>query len=45
MALWWILSARRPATRAHRVSETVRLAAQNITVPRRGEPHGPVMSA
>jgi uncharacterized protein YdeI (YjbR/CyaY-like superfamily) len=32
MALWWILSARRPATRARRVSETVRLAADNNPV-------------
>ena len=28
--LWWIASARRPETRAKRIEETVRLAAQNI---------------
>lgn len=31
-ALWWIESAKRPQTRARRVAETVRLAAQNATV-------------
>ncbi len=30
--LWWIESAKRPQTRAKRVAETVRLAAQNTTV-------------
>jgi uncharacterized protein YdeI (YjbR/CyaY-like superfamily) len=30
--LWWIESAKRPQTRAKRVAETVRLAAQNATV-------------
>lgn len=28
--LWWIASAKRPATRAARIAETVRLAAENI---------------
>ena len=28
--LWWIHSARRPETRAKRIEETVRLAAQNL---------------
>jgi uncharacterized protein YdeI (YjbR/CyaY-like superfamily) len=28
--LWWIASAKRPETRAKRIEETVRLAAQNI---------------
>ena len=28
--LWWIASAKRPETRANRVAETVRLAAQNL---------------
>ena len=28
--LWWIASAKRPATRAARIAETVRLAARNI---------------
>lgn len=28
--LWWIKSAKRPATRAKRISETVRLAAMNV---------------
>ena len=32
LALWWILSAKRPGTRAERISETVRRAAQNLTV-------------
>jgi uncharacterized protein YdeI (YjbR/CyaY-like superfamily) len=32
LALWWILSAKRPGTRAKRVSETVRRAAANLTV-------------
>lgn len=31
--LWWIKSAKRPETRAKRVEETVRLAAQNIKNP------------
>ncbi len=30
--LWWIESAKRPATRAERVAETVRLAALNLPV-------------
>ena len=29
LALWWIRSAKRPETRAKRVAETVRLAAEN----------------
>ena len=28
--LWWIESAKRPETRAKRIEETVRLAAENI---------------
>ncbi|MBC8069133.1 MAG: YdeI/OmpD-associated family protein [Deltaproteobacteria bacterium] len=28
--LWWIASAKRPATRAARIAETIRLAAENI---------------
>ena len=36
-ALWWITSAKRPETRAKRVAETVRLAAENLTVAAR--PH------
>jgi uncharacterized protein YdeI (YjbR/CyaY-like superfamily) len=28
--LWWITSAKRPATRAQRIAETIRLAAQNL---------------
>ncbi len=28
--LWWIASAKRPETRAKRIAETVRLAAQNL---------------
>ena len=28
--LWWIVSAKRPMTRAARVAETVRLVAENI---------------
>jgi uncharacterized protein YdeI (YjbR/CyaY-like superfamily) len=36
-ALWWITSAKRPETRAKRVAETVRLAAENLTVA--GRPH------
>lgn len=28
--LWWIASAKRPATRAARIAETVRLAAKNL---------------
>jgi uncharacterized protein YdeI (YjbR/CyaY-like superfamily) len=32
LALWWIASARRPQTRATRVAETVRLAADNRSV-------------
>ena len=39
MALWWILSAKRRATRARRVSETVRLAANNSPVFRRTPSH------
>ncbi len=31
--LWWIITAKRPETRARRVEETVRLAAQNIKNP------------
>ncbi len=34
-ALWWIISARRPETRAARVRETVRLAAQGRTLAER----------
>ena len=34
-ALWWIISARRPATRAARIQETVRLAAQGRTLAER----------
>jgi uncharacterized protein YdeI (YjbR/CyaY-like superfamily) len=30
MILWWIASAKRPATRQKRIAETVRLAAQNL---------------
>lgn len=30
--LWWIESAKRPQTRAKRIAETVRLAAQNATM-------------
>lgn len=37
-ALWWIESAKRPQTRALRVAQTVRLAAQNA---RHGTPQGP----
>ncbi len=37
--LWWIVSAKRPQTRAKRVAETVRLAAQNATVT--GRPRRP----
>jgi uncharacterized protein YdeI (YjbR/CyaY-like superfamily) len=32
VALWWIESAKRPATRARRISETARLAGKNLTV-------------
>lgn len=32
MALWWVASARRPATRAQRIRETVRLATEGRTV-------------
>jgi uncharacterized protein YdeI (YjbR/CyaY-like superfamily) len=32
VALWWITSAKRPQTRARRVAETVRLAAEHRTV-------------
>jgi uncharacterized protein YdeI (YjbR/CyaY-like superfamily) len=35
--LWWIATAKRPETRAKRVAETVRLAAENI---RANHPHG-----
>ena len=31
-ALWWIESAKRPPTRARRIAEVVRLAAQNASV-------------
>jgi len=31
-ALWWIESAKRPDTRAHRVAETASLAARNLSV-------------
>jgi len=34
-ALWWIISARRPETRAARVRETVQLAAQGRTLAER----------
>ncbi len=36
MILYWIVSAKRPETRAKRIAETVRLAAQNI---RANQPH------
>jgi uncharacterized protein YdeI (YjbR/CyaY-like superfamily) len=32
LALWWIASAKRPQTRATRIAETVRLAADNRSV-------------
>jgi uncharacterized protein YdeI (YjbR/CyaY-like superfamily) len=32
LTLWWIESAKRPQTRARRIAETVRLAADNRTV-------------
>ena len=32
--LWWVKSAKRPETRARRIAESVRLAAENTTVPR-----------
>jgi uncharacterized protein YdeI (YjbR/CyaY-like superfamily) len=32
LALWWIASAKRPQTRATRIAETVRLAAENRSV-------------
>jgi uncharacterized protein YdeI (YjbR/CyaY-like superfamily) len=32
LALWWIASAKRPETRATRIAETVRLAAENRSV-------------
>ena len=40
MILYWIASAKRPQTRARRVEETVRLAAENLRAnePRRREP-------
>lgn len=31
-ALWWVSSAKRPATRSSRIAETVRLAAENRSV-------------
>ncbi len=39
VALWWIESAKRPQTRAARVAETARLAAQNLLRP--GGPESP----
>ena len=36
--LWWIRSAKRPHTRARRITETVRLTAKNLTLASR-EPH------
>jgi uncharacterized protein YdeI (YjbR/CyaY-like superfamily) len=39
MALSWVLSAKRPATRARRISEIVRLAARNLTIV--GSSHSP----
>lgn len=33
--LWWVESAKRPATRASRIAESVRLAAENRTVAQR----------
>ena len=35
MALWWVISAKRPVTRAKRVAETVRLAAKNVPITER----------
>jgi len=30
MILWWVISAKRPETRARRIEETVRKAAMNV---------------
>ena len=38
IALYWIQSAKRPETRAKRIEETVRLAADNIRVKQREPP-------
>jgi uncharacterized protein YdeI (YjbR/CyaY-like superfamily) len=35
VVLWWIQSAKRPQTRATRIAETVRLAAENLSVAHR----------
>ncbi|MGD9701014.1 MAG: YdeI family protein [Acidimicrobiia bacterium] len=40
MILYWIKSAKRPETRQRRVTETVRLAADNVRAPRQAGPSG-----